>query len=267
MICRISSQRTRDYDVSQFINLKKRKNRKKKGRPKGSIGTTKGPFIPGANTSYQNTMDTKPPKQQRKPSPIPQEVLYHLLTDELLSTAEIADCCGYQDKKTNKYRYVVQQLNGLVKEGFLTEVRNYRRPGSRSRTGKGYQFNRNAETVLRVYTDPRFVLIKEVLPDIPWIQDMIIQDRILPNEEKNEEALRDLIQNSPMLFEICLKRVITAEYLDRWSRLFTSPSVLVGNGTGTPETLKKNNRLFAFTQAYRFMGWLNEDYDDRNLPR
>ncbi len=199
------------------------------------------------------------------------KIISCLLEKDVANTAEIANYCGFGEIEGNKYRYVTRQLDELVEDDLITQIKKYRPKESRWRRGTGYKLTRELDWIWIIYINPKYADIRPKFLESEWLRELIIESRILPGEEKNKRLLHLMLQISPSFFKFCFGKFcfapLTADTLRSWDTPVSNSDWLDCRlSTGIPvDTLSRDIQFLELFRFSLFQDWV-EIYTDEKIP-
>jgi hypothetical protein len=161
-----------------------------------------------AEKSGIKSVSKKNQNPQRKPrNEVYKKIISGLLIKEKMTTGDIADYCGYENRGKEKYSYVTRQLDTL------TNNRNYleKNPG---KPPVYYWIRKDIPTLWRMYSDPDLEEIKYKFVNSKWLPGLIADRRIETGliDGSDKEDVEKMLRTSEILFELFFNPFIPNTY-------------------------------------------------------
>ena len=161
------------------------------------------------------------PDRRRPRNEVYKKIISRLLIKEKMTTGDIADHCGYENKGKDKYSYVKRQLDDL------TDKRQYleKNPGN---PPVYYWLKKDIRTLWTVYTDPDMEEIKQKFFTSKWLPGLIADWRIETGliDESTKEDTEIMLRNSKLFFELFFNPSIPNKYFGHLDEFLGHPSDL-----------------------------------------
>ena len=168
-----------------------------------------------------------------------------------MTTGNIADYCGYENKGKDKYSYVTRQLDDLMDNRQYLE-KNLGNPPVY------YWLKKDIKTLWMVYTDPDLVEIKQKFINSKWLPRSIADWRIETGliDGNVREDVEKMLRNSKLFFELFFNPFIPNRYFGFLDIIVDHPSDLgkmLPNGERTPEQFSFGSGIYSFFISCMFI--------------
>lgn len=136
-------------------------------------------------------------------------IIASLLENESLTKGDLADKCGYREKRKDKYAFITRQMYHLESiKGYVETTTDGSHPTICC-------IRRDLQVIREIYEDPVYTGIRDKFRESPWLQDFLLEttlQSVLIDDETQEDA-RQMLRVSRLFFEGALyeKRDLSVE--------------------------------------------------------